>query len=387
MNEEDVIYDHPTDLLHPSETLSKTLMSLENISGEFDVVIVGCPTRPSIGEEMDKYIEEIISRIDLSFTPKYFGFKEYNTLKTLVSQELSVDFSNLVSNKGYGNIRNLCLILPHLLESDIVMLIDDDELIIDPFFVKKASEYIGTQFEEKLLGLIVGFYKNTDESIFLDESKTPWWNIVWEKEKYMNKAFQIIADQSNDRLVDSPFAFGGNMVIHRSCWESVPFDPFIARGEDMDYLRNVKYFGFEVKLDRDLWIIHSPPNVSRPEKLKFRQDIHRFLYSKYKLERMQLDPQTFDPYPGYFLKQTEGKVILTELLFHIFHNRNKFLEITDINQFINEIQNLGFYFNEVQDECRRNSGTYIEFQKRWKNLMIKLSLLKISSSIVTQFKT
>ncbi len=382
-NKEDIIYDHPTNLQNPNETLSKTLKSFENIIGEFDTIVVGCPTRPSIGEEVDKTIVEIIENSDLSFRTMFFGSKELEILKDLIDKNTSSKFSELISNKGYGNIRNLCLILPHLLGYETVVLIDDDELITDTLFIQKAVEFIGTRDQDKILGLVVGYYRNVDDSIFLDDSNAPWWTLVWEKEKLMNQAFQIITDPTLDRLVDTPFAFGGNMVIHKSCWKLVPFDPLIARGEDMDYLRNVKYYGFDAKLDRSLSIEHDPPLFSTDHKIKFRQDIQRFLYSKYKLEQMHLDPVAFAPYPGYFLEQTEGKIILTELLDYIYHNRTKLVELKDVNQFIDEIKNINFFIEEIQDECRNSSGLYFEFQKNWKELMEFLSSLEIPSNIIS----
>ncbi|MHA1979112.1 MAG: hypothetical protein ACW98I_19565, partial [Candidatus Hodarchaeales archaeon] len=45
VKQDDVIYDHPTNLQNPVETISKTLKSIEKLDGEFDVLVVGCPVR------------------------------------------------------------------------------------------------------------------------------------------------------------------------------------------------------------------------------------------------------------------------------------------------------------------------------------------------------
>lgn len=386
ITEDDMIYDHPTDLLNPNETISKTLKSFEKITGKFDVLVIGCPTRASIGDDMDRTLLKILKNSNLSYRIKYFGVKEFEVLKSFIGEKTSKKFLNLISNLGYGNVRNLCLLLPHLLDYNIVILIDDDEIITDHLFLQTATEFIGSQVEDKILGLIVGYYENSDGSIFLDESEVPLWNLVWEKEKLMNEAFKVITDSKSERLVDTPFALGGNLVIHKSCWEQVPFDPLITRGEDMDYLRSVKYFGFDVKLDRTLAIKHEPPNVSTSYEIMFRQDIYRFLYSKYKLEHMKLDTSEFDPYPGYFLRQTEGKVILTELLYYIFRNKDKFVELKDVTQFVDQIQNIDYYFNQVQKKCLKTSGTYFEFQKKWKELIENLTSFKIPSNIVSDIQ-
>ncbi len=384
ITETDVVYDHPTDLLNSCETLSKTLKSFEKITGKFDVLVIGCPTRTSIGKDMDRSVLELIESSTPSYRINYFGSKEYSILKSFIEEKLSLNSAKLISNKGYGNVRNLCLLLPHILDYNIVLLIDDDEIVTDHLFLQTATEFIGSQVKNKILGVVAGYYVNADGSIFLDESQTLWWNLVWEKEKLMNEAFRIITDSKSERLVDTPFALGGNLVIHRKCWEQVPFDPLIARGEDMDYLRSVKYFGFEAKLDRSLSIKHEPPNVSTSYKIKFRQDIHRFLYSKYKLEHMKVDPSEFDPYPGYFLRQTEGKIILTELLYNIFQNKEALVELEDVTQFLDHMKDIDFYFKEIHEECRNTSEKYFEFQKNWKTLMVNLTSLKIPSDIAAK---
>ena len=51
----------------------------------------------------------------------------------------------------------------------------------------------------------------------------------------MNEAFDKIIG-TEPRLKETPFAFGGNMVIHQNLFTAVPFDPKISRGEDMDFL-------------------------------------------------------------------------------------------------------------------------------------------------------
>jgi hypothetical protein len=183
----------------------------------------------------------------------------------------------------------------------------------------------------------------------------------------MNKAFEII--KGEDRLVDTPFAFGGNMVISRDCWIRVPFDPLIARGEDMDYLRNVRYFGFDVKLDRSLSIVHLPPKSQTPYTVKFEQDVYRFFYAKYKLSKLGIAPNLYDPYPGFFLKQTEGKFLLTELLHYIFHNQNDLASVEDPQELFQRLHTMPTIFNEAKTYAKANSDFYIGFQKKWEELM------------------
>lgn len=370
LKKEDVIYDHPTNLLDPNETLSTTLKSLKKLRGEFDVLIIGAPTRSSIGKEMDDMIQTLIKDLKLPYKPHYFGQKEYTQFNThLKSNPYYTKYSSLVSNAGYGNIRNLCLLIPHILGYSVAILIDDDEIILDPEFIIKATEFVGKELDGKILGLVLGFYQNEEGSFYLNESNTPWWELVWNKIHHMNKAFQIIEDSSQNSLVDSPFAFGGNMVIHKMCWLKVPFDPEIPRGEDMDYLRNVKHFGFNAKLDRRLSITHKPPKSQIPDIIKLQQDMIRFLYVKKKLKNLGINPSDYDPYPGYFLKETEGSVLLTELLYYIYHSQSDLVSAKTPQELFSRIETMNSVFESANAFAQSKSNSYIEFQRKWEEFM------------------
>ena len=368
----DCIYDHPTDLLNPEATISKTLMSFVKIKGDFDVLVIGAPTRSSIGKEMDKAILELIESLKLPYKVYYYGFEEFKKLKKYLTSQFSSNISDLFSNREYGNIRNQCILIPHLLHYDVAILIDDDEIITDHNFINKATEFIGKKSDGNTLGLILGFYRNKDSSILLDETKVPWWELVWNKTEMMNKAFQIIESSNLKRLVDTPFALGGNMVIHRNCWSKVPFDPLITRGEDMDYLRNVKQLGFDAKLDKSLSIIHNPPKTQISYLDKFKQDIFRFLYARAKCESLGIKTEDYDPYPGFFLKQTEGKVLITELLYHIFHNYENIITVRSSEEFFNKLQERQSIFDNASKFAKKNSKFYIKFQKKWEEFMNNL---------------
>ncbi len=119
---------------------------------------------------------------------------------------------------------------------------------------------------------------------------------------------EIIA--KGPRLKESPFAFGGNMVVHRNLFKLVPFDPAITRGEDIDFLINARMFGYKIYLDNELSIKHLAPPKSHPLWRRLREDIYRFVFEKSKLKAQKPSPETvmisaedLDPYPGEFLKE------------------------------------------------------------------------------------
>lgn len=367
------VYDHPTDLDKPEETLSETLKSMTILEREFDVIVLGIPTNPKIGSEVDTAIIRVIENCDLPFSVNYFGTKQLNRLKEKIN---TIDKFNLISNHGYGNVRNLCLLLPFLLGYESVILIDDDELFSDKFFLKKASEFIGKKIENKILGLVVGYYTDENGSYYLDESSvSKSEEDCWNKPKLMDQSFSII--ENKERLVDTTFALGGNLVIHNSCF-FIPFDTNIARGEDMDYLRNIEYFGYLAKLDAQLAIVHKPPKSTVNDDIKFKEDIKRFFYASQKMELLKIDPSKYDPYPGYFLKDIREKTKQTML--------NKFLEDKNSNSngLEEEERRIDNYLFKIEHKFREKVSSYISFQEQWKNLLKSLDTFeKIEELCIT----
>jgi hypothetical protein len=174
-------------------------------------------------------------------------------------------------------------------------------------------------------------------------------NRVWEK---------ILA--SNDRLVASPMLLGGNLVLHQYLFRSIPFDPYIPRGEDTDYLINADQLGFSLFFDKELRIKHLHP--LRTEfyfQEELRGDIERFLYEREKV-RAGLNT-SLDPYPGYFLKWTlYPKALLTSLFLSLdYLGRGEWEETGKC------LANLRLLFKS------RSGGwpSYLKFRADWERVM------------------
>jgi hypothetical protein len=124
----------------------------------------------------------------------------------------------------------------------------------------------------------------------------------------MNEAFDMIIG-AEPRLKETPFVFGGNMVVYKDLFTVVPFDPSVRRGEDIDFLVNAKMFGFSFFLDNQLSIRHLAPPKTHPIWMQLREDIYRFVYQRAKIDSQKkregmagVRPEDFDPYPGCFLR-------------------------------------------------------------------------------------
>jgi hypothetical protein len=266
--------------------------------------------------EMDQFVREEVKAIRPERT-LIFSSRHLEYLKDFLFRKNFRNFSLLIDLKGFSKIRNVGLLLAQSLAMDVALFIDNDEVVEDPNYLKIACEYLGRRWNGKEVVGKGGFYLNPDGSI-LAPSQGPWWRFFWNKTKWMNRVWEKILS-SEDRLVPSPMLLGGNLILHRYLFRSIPFDPYIPRGEDTDYLVNANQLGFSILFDKQLRIKHLHPKRTEVYFLEeLRGDIERFLYEREKVKGgLTIN---LDPYPGYFLKWTlYPKALLTSLLLGLDH--------------------------------------------------------------------
>jgi hypothetical protein len=266
--------------------------------------------------EMDQFVRKEVKAIRPERT-LIFSSHHLEYLKEYFFQKNFKDFSSLIDLKGFSKIRNVGLLLAQSLAMDIAVFIDNDEVVEDPHYLKIACEYLGRRWNGKEVVGKGGFYLNPDGTIFLPSPRL-WWRFLWNKTKWMNRVWGNIF-LSKDRLVPSPMLLGGNLVLHHDLFGSVPFDPYIPRGEDTDYLINANQWGFLILFDKELRVKHLHPKRTEVFFLEeLRGDIERFLYEREKVKGGST--VNLDPYPGYFLKWTlYPKALLTSLLLSLDH--------------------------------------------------------------------
>ncbi|MFH1736783.1 MAG: glycosyltransferase [Actinomycetota bacterium] len=313
-NPVDTVYDHPTPLDEPG-TLARTLDSLASLNiQDTEIVVIAVATNPALEQAVEDKVTTIVKQYDrrlpvcvLSYT---FAAAAKNALTTAGYPE-SADLVNLY---GYSNVRNFCLVAGCVRQAEAVVLVDDDEVVEDPDYLAKAVEFIGTEQSGGKVTGVAGWYMRPDGG-YLGPATRDWWWREWLGAEAMNDAFKLVIGNT-PRLKVTPFAFGGNMVIHRDLFEKVVFDPNVPRGEDIDYVFNAKMFGHDFLLDRELWIRHLPPVSHVPDWLGFRKNAMRFAYMKKKFDRQDpgrgLRTVTLDelrPYPGRFLDANLNELI------------------------------------------------------------------------------
>lgn len=312
----DAIYDHPTPL-DCQGTLLRAIESIEILRDkDFQLVIIAAATAEEIEAQVEKKVSSIIKSAPAGMGVEVllFGPSHLKQIHELLIAKGKEEYIDLLKLRGYSNIRNLCTFIPHILDSDIAMLIDDDEVFEDAEFISKALEFIGKEIKGATVNAVAGYYLQQDGGYRLKKPFHPWMK-HWDQCDKMNEAFDKFIS-AEPRLKETPFVFGGNMVVHRNLFTIMPFDPGVPRGEDIDFLINAKMFKFTFLLDNQLSIKHLPPPKAHPIWRQMREDIYRFIYEREKITcqkdikgMTKVHPEDFDPYPGNFLKNDLEKKI------------------------------------------------------------------------------
>ena len=296
----EAIYDHPTPLDGPS-TLPRLLDSLVKLEGPpFGVLALTAAVHHDLEEAAAQRVESLIRPYRKHFPIAQFAAADVRLLR---ERAAAAGFNPaLAALRNYASVRNCQLIVPHLLGSEVIAALDDDE-VVEPNYLRLATEFVGEEHPG-----IGGFYLDRDGGLLLPEGE-PTGNPFLDKSVLMNQATRAL-QATTDRLVPTPVVLGGNMVFHRSLWKRVSFDPHITRGEDIDYLINARLHRLEFFFDRELTITHLPPEAyGALPYAKLAQDVIRFLYERGKLlaarerpEFAPLEPPALAPYPGQLLR-------------------------------------------------------------------------------------
>lgn len=170
------------------------------------------------------------------------------------------------------------------------------------------------------------------------------------------------------------------MVLHADSYGSIAFDPWIARGEDLDYLINARMYGNDVWFDNQFSLLHLPPEGSQHSS-RFEQDVYRWFYevrkiefAKTQIDLMQITPSTLDPYPGPWLDPSiHRRARFTAYLRAIGHKEHaEYFRIGN-----KTIKNAGEF-------ARENCANYFELQHQWPNIV---RAMWSNSALATQLGT
>lgn len=297
------LYDHPIPV-NERGYLERCLDSLQHVK-DLGQVIILVAVEGGVEKEAAKKVQVTVNRYPHMHT-LVIAQEEAALIQQRLSQFGFGDVSHAVGLSGYSAIRNLGLVVAHLLGFDSVVFIDDDEVIEDRDFLRKAMYGLG-KLTKKGIPILAksGFYFNS-EGNYYSKSQNRWYNHYWQQGRAFNN--WITQAMAGPRLSRSNHVCGGCLALHRETYRRLSFDPWIMRGEDLDYLLNLRMYGSDIWFDNQWSLVHLPPK-ERHEGHRFYRDIFRWLYEYYKIEfsRAQIDllqikPSSLMPYPGPFLE-------------------------------------------------------------------------------------
>ncbi|MQY76561.1 MAG: hypothetical protein GH155_02935 [Spirochaeta sp.] len=123
----DAIFDHPTPF-DQQGTLPRCLESLAALKcKDFQVLIITAPANQLLVDRVEKVVEKIIAPFRKVFPVIQFVVKELESAQRILEhRDLE---GGLLSLRSYPNIRNCQLIGALLLDSDLIIAIDDDETV------------------------------------------------------------------------------------------------------------------------------------------------------------------------------------------------------------------------------------------------------------------
>lgn len=363
--EQKCIFDHPTPI-DSEGTLGRLLESLRTLETDFNVLVIVGTTHPDIaGKAHDKV---------LSILKKYSGYYPVYLVSDCNLERVSrLVGNNLLSLDGYGSIRNLQLVIPYIADAQAVVGIDDDEIITDSGYLNKVLQYIGaSEGAVKVSGMAGPYFdRNGEYAIEGADALESEKNIFIKKNFFMNQALKKVMD-CGEVIARSNVAFGGNMCIHRSTIEKACFDPYIARGEDYDYVINAKMEGLDFYFRPDMGIVHLPPDSTGSQAgdnvSKLLADINRFIYMKEKMEFYNIknslarfDTSYLLPYPGIYLDpaldlESEAVKALEKLYPEYCENIDPVIRV-----------------KEAISDNKNKVNAFFDFHKRWKDVIPSLS--------------
>lgn len=369
------VYDHPT-VPGTAVELRRCLESLTKVKNLPPIILLVAsqePARLAARETVEGAVREFPS-LDVLI----IGEAEAQIVRQRLAQLGASSLEDKIGLVGYAAMRNLGLVVAHALRYDAVIFLDDDEVVQEPDFVSRAVYGLGKLTRRGVPILVkTGFYYNS-EGNYLSKSQNKWYNRYWQQGKAFNA--WITHAMAGPRLSRSNHVCGGCLALHREAFRRLAFDPWIPRGEDLDYLLNLRMYGSDIWFDNQWSLTHLPPKTAN-EGMRFLQDIYRWLYEYRKVEfsRTQIDlhpipPSSLEPYPGPFLRPGITRRIRRTAFLRSLARPNK----TAYRKAARAATHDAAAYAEA------NCGKYFEFQRVWPEIMRRVCGDRMLSAALTQ---
>ena len=369
------VYDHPT-APGDAKELRRCLASLAAVKDMPPIILLvssQASARLAARETVESAVREFPT-LDVLV----IGDAEAQLVRQRLAQLGASGLEDKVGLVGYAAMRNLALVVANVLKYDAAIFLEDDEVVEDADFISRAVYGLGKLTRRGVPILAkTGFYYNS-EGTYRSKSQDKWYNRYWQQGKAFNAWIEHA--MAGPRLSRSNHVCGGCLALHREAFRRLAFDPWIPRGEDLDYLIDLRMYGSDIWFDNKWSLVHLPPDTGN-EGTRFMQDIYRWLYEFRKVEfsRTQIDllpipPSSLEPYPGPFLRPGITRRVKRTAFLRSLARPNK-----------------GAYRKAARAATReatayaeQNCGKYFEFQRVWPEIMRRAEGDRMLSSALMQ---
>ena len=359
-------YDYATPLTKPLPELEVCLASLEHVRGVLRVIVL--VVSPPECADAARARVTTICRNHPRLNPVVVGELEAGYVSQAVSRLALRVSGEVVSLRGYGAIKNMGLAIAAILGHDSVLFLDDDEVALTPDLLVDSAWGLGTMTKQNLPILAKsGFYIDVNDSPFASESSRKWADKYWSKHVEFNKLMERNLS-SPRRLTRTTLLCGGCFSLHARAFCSVPFDPYITRGEDLDYLLNLRARGMDVWFDNQMCVRSQPPKDAQVgnETSRLLQDAYRWYYENEKLKAANarrnlrtVSTESLEPYPAPWISDdVDARIRKTAIRRAVVDpERQEYLDI---------------YYkgcDEAKRWAQENATRYLSFAQVWPQVM------------------
>ncbi len=306
----DAVFFHPIPLGGGSP-LPRLLESLARLGSHtpFRVLALTAAVAPELQAAAQAQVAQLLAPFAGSFPVAQFHADDLPMLHRAAG-DVGLDAAAFTL-ATYPGIRNCQLLAAHALGSETLIALDEDE-IVRPNYLDCAGAFIGAEYQGARVVGVTGFYIHSDGSCLWPQEVLTG-NLFLDKAVTLNTGILTLEAQTG-QLVEAPFAYGGNMILHQDLFTRVSFDPWIPLGEDVDYVINARMAGLRFWFDKRLEVTHLPPVTPQPWPYEqLAQDVTRFIYEREKVRAAKIDPATLAPYPGRFLRDDIDEAALAAL--------------------------------------------------------------------------
>lgn len=285
-------------------TLPHALNALRKIKGDFKLVVVGAVSEPHLEEVFEKRLRKWLEEF-ADLKPLFVSHEVGRKLCRRLEDEGLAESNRSLGPSGCGSLRNLGLMAAQILGAEVAITMRDDHIVADPDFLTKATEFLGQTHAGDKVVAKVGYSTSVQNGH--NHYRRPWWERFWGKDESVGELIEKV--KAPPRLRKACLGTGV-LVLTRSVFQQVAFDPHIPGGECCDYILSARSKDHECFSDNELLV----DSIARPQRshlAEMRQDFYRFLYGRRKLAmaRNEMEwggalPDGLEGFPNEFFKPT-----------------------------------------------------------------------------------